>query len=200
METFTIITGSGRCGTSALTKFFINSSRFLIQCSTESPTMRAGYENVFSTSANINISKNNIRSAKNTIKRVTQTNDIVKTPTFFFYNTFKFWKENNTKNHLQVFLLKRDNLENVFTSASKTSRPRDWDYFQDALHLQNHYLKNINTLNSNNIKYIELEFPKFTLNSEYLYTKLLESNFSFTKQEVIDLSKQTFDPSKITIK
>tara|TARA_R110000803_G_scaffold69482_1_gene131894 strand:- start:242 stop:877 length:636 start_codon:yes stop_codon:yes gene_type:complete len=211
MSTFTIITGSGRCGTSALSKFFIESRKVDMHFTNEIPDIRAGYENLDSIKANSLISdiiiptfsfyeSNNINKGIDLIKKVTRDNHVVKTPSFFFYNTYDVWKKYNTKDELLVILLKRDKLENVFKSAAKISWSKEWEYFKDVQHLENHYLENIKNLENNNIRYIELEFPKFILDPEYLYSKLLTSDFNFTKEMVLELSNKVFQESQITIK
>lgn len=211
MEVFTIITGSGRCGTSALTKFFVESQRVNMIYGDYLPDFRAGYENGDSIQANAFLTPsaasafsylehNNINEGINLIKEVTKHNNLVKTPSFFFYNTYNFWKKHNTKDELLVLLLKRDKPENVLKSASSINQSKEWDFFSSPEEIKNHYLKNIKNLKDNNIKYIELEFPRFTTDPEYLYSKLSTSHFNFTREVILELSNKVFQDSQITIK
>ena len=202
---FTIITGSGRCGTSALTKFFIETGKFKLPTSSgEIKGMNAGYECHESSVINALVSEeiifkhlehNKPHSAIEKIKRITSVNDIVKTPTFFFYNTYESWKRYSNRD-IQVILLKRNNFSNVFNSANLINRP-SWGYFKSNDHLDRHYQKNILNLKDNNINYVEIEFPKFIFDISYLTKKIIDLEMSLTEEEVEVAANQAFDRDRI---
>ena len=206
MDKFTIITGSGRCGTSALTKFFIKTGKFNLPTSTgEVKGMNAGYECHESSIINALVSEevifkhlehNNPHKAIEKIKHITSVNDIVKTPTFFFYNTYESWKKYSNRD-IQVILLKRNNSSNVFNSANLTNRSSDWEYFKSSEQIEQHYQKNILNLKDNNIKYVEIEFPKFVFDISYLTKKIFDLGISLTEEDIEIFTKKAFNKDKI---
>ena len=213
---FTIITGSGRCGTTALIKFFKETKVFHMVTSNYFPNMRAGLEHDAATQANSLCSKevikgyekrrhNNLKEGTDLIKKIVRTTEIVKTPTFFFYNSYIYWKNAFPQEDLQVFLLKRNNSENVLKSAENVNNKEDWGYFKTGKEIEEHYKLNVQTLLNLNIPFIELEFPKFVMDPVYLFNKLkkykpLSNQKNFNLDLVVKLSKKVFDKSLITVK
>lgn len=203
---FTIITGTGRCGTSALTKFFIETGKFKLPTNSgEIKGMRAGYECHESSIINALVSEevifkhlehNNPHSAIEKIKRITSVNDIVKTPTFFFYNTYESWKRYSNKD-IQVILLKRNDFSNVFNSANLINKSSDWGYFKSTEQIERHYQKNILNLKDNNIKYVEIEFPKFIFDISYFTKKIMDLEMSLTEEDIEIFAKKVFNKDKI---
>ena len=86
---FTIITGPGRCGTSALTQFFINSNLYRVDAvGGLDPTMKAGLESRDSILINSLIYTSNLMEfvkdhAYYEILNLYNKSDIVKSPLFF---------------------------------------------------------------------------------------------------------------------
>jgi hypothetical protein len=213
---FTIITGSGRCGTTALMKFMEETKIFHTVVSPFFKKMRAGLEHDAAVQANSLCSKevikgyekrrhNNLKEGTDLIKKIVRTTEIVKTPTFFFYNSYKYWRKAVPQEDLQVFLLKRDNPENVLKSAVSVNNREDWGLFKTGDEIEEHYKLNVQTLLNLNIPIIELEFPKFVLDPIYLFNKLkqykpISNQKNFNLDLVIKLSEKVFDKSLITIK
>tara|TARA_R110002153_G_scaffold236763_2_gene390900 strand:- start:954 stop:1583 length:630 start_codon:yes stop_codon:yes gene_type:complete len=206
MNTFTIITGSGRCGTSAMMQFFIASQKYQIKDTVYFPNMRAGYENHIYAEANALISSevmfphlihNNLEEGIKHIKYATHNNIIGKSPAFFFYNKYEIWKEHCSKDNIQVILLKRSNPDHVIESAKLTGASKDWATFTDGNQIEEHYLKNISNLERNGINYVVIEFPRFIKDLNYLYSLLSKLNIDLTLEEVISAGLKTFDPKKL---
>jgi len=193
INTFTIITGSGRCGTSALVQFFSFLNRHKIDMGDYFGDMRAGLESVFSIQANKYVDTAP-KKAEALIGFITKRYDIVKTPTFFISNSYHVWKEYNQKKDLKVLLLRRDNLEDVFSSAQHTPHPEDWDILGDIKNVKDQYNKNIQNLEKNNILHEVIEFPRFTKDPEYLFEKLSKLGFELSLGKVEFVSKQVFNP------
>ena len=211
---FTIITGSGRCGTSAFISFMRETEFFHMVMGSFTPAMRGGYELPKVSVANSLCSKNiifphlrhnNLPESTSLIKEIVETTEIVKDPTFFFYNSYEHWKKSVPQKDIQVFLLKRDNQENVLKSAKKTVSEKDWSYFKNGEEIEKHYKLNVQTLLNLNIPFIELEFPKFVMDPVYLFNKLKKYK-PFSKQKnfnldfVKNLSSKAFIKSLVTIK
>lgn len=213
---FTIITGSGRCGTTALIKFFKETKFFYMVTSNFFPKMRAGLEHDAASQANALCSKeiikgfeekrhNNLKEGTDLIKKIVKTTEIVKTPTFFFYNSYKYWAKSAPNKNMHVILLKRNNSENVIKSAVSVNNREDWGFFKTGDEIEEHYKLNVQTLLNLNIPFIELEFPKFVLDPIYLFNKLkqykpLSKAKNFNLDLVIKLSEKVFDKSLITVK
>jgi hypothetical protein len=209
-KTFTIITGPGRCGTSALTKFFINSSKFKIDGNpNEIPSMRAGHESSLAIEANCYLSTqpntfgfqpNQPQKGVDILKKIENQFDLVKTPTFFYQNTYHIWKL-FSRRPIQVILLKRTPLESVLKSSEIIGkRNSDWGMVKDVNHLQSMLDNSINNLERHSIPYTILDFPYFISNPQYLHNGLISLDFDFTLKEIELLSKQTFDLNKVNIK
>ena len=178
--------------------------------------MRAGLEHDAAAQANALCSKeiikgfeerrhNNLKEGTDLIKKIVRTTEIVKTPTFFFYNSYRYWRKAVPQEDLQVFLLKRNNSENVLKSAENVNNKEDWGYFKTGKEIEEHYKLNVQTLLNLNIPFIELEFPKFVMDPVYLFNKLkkykpLSNQKNFNLDFVVKLSKKVFDKSLITVK
>ena len=197
---FTIITGPGRCGTSALTEFFINSNLYRVDyIGGKDPLMKAGLESSESILINSVIYTSNlIQSLKynitDNIIDLYDRADIVKTPLFFYTNSYAFWQEIlQPYGGIQVILLTRNNLDDIFTSAKNVGTP-DWDKYTPTL-LQNQWNLNIQTLENNNIPFITMEYPKFSKDPNYLFKNLKKlelGTWNPTLSEIQTLSKNTF--------
>ena len=136
---FTIITGPGRCGTSALTQFFINSNLYRVDAvGGLDPTMKAGLESRDSILINSLIYTSNLMEfvkdhAYYEILNLYNKSDIVKSPLFFYTNSYTYWQEVlKPYGGIQVILLTRDNLDDIFTSAKNIKSP-DWDKYTPTL-------------------------------------------------------------------
>ena len=196
---FTIITGPGRCGSSALTQFFINSKKYRVDDSTGfNPSMRAGHESYFTILANsILYSSKQTLAIKDLgigkIHHLYDTSDIVKSPTFFYLNTYSGWQDAlSNGGGIQVILLKRDSNE-IFNSVRKI-KSKDWDTLTEDK-LNQLWEENVNTLKKHSIPYIILEYPKFTKDSNYLYDNLKKldlGDWKYTPEEITDLMNMTF--------
>lgn len=196
--TFTIITGPGRCGSSALTQFFINSNKYRVDSTGFNPQMRAGYESEHSILANsLLYSSRKIPATRvlgiHKIFYLYNTSDIVKSPTFFYLNTYHEWQK-TLKNYkgIQVILLKRD-ANKVIESANKI-KSNDWNNI-DPTQIDNLWEENITTLDNLSIPYITLEYPKFTKDSNYLYNNLLQldlGNWKFSLEDIENLMHKSF--------
>ena len=197
---FTIITGPGRCGSSALTQFFINSKQYRIDSVLGfNPLMKAGYESHYAILANsLLYSSKHIQSLKTLatpkISDLYHSSDIVKTPTFFYLNTYNEWQEVlQPYGGIQVILLTRNNLDDIFTSAKNIKSP-DWDKYTPTL-LQNQWNLNIQILENNNIPFVTMEYPKFSKDPNYLFKNLKKlelGTWNPTLSEIQTLSKNTF--------
>lgn len=205
-NTFTIVTGSGRCGTTAIMQFLDKLNMFNLVLGKYSPEMKAGLEHDASALINDMIRKNvQLDSINTQISQVSKTTDIVKSPSFFIFNTYEFWKKNIFPLDIQVILLKRNKNKHVLESINKLELKHHWNYFKTELDIEKHYKRNIQNLKSLNIPYIELEFPKFILDPIYLYKKLKKhpyflNNKNFNIKVVKNISNFVFDPLKITVK
>lgn len=196
--TFTIITGPGRCGSSALTQFFINSNKYRIDSTGFNPKMRAGYESEHSILANsLLYSSRKIPATRvlaiHKIFYLYNTSDIAKSPTFFYLNTYHEWQK-TLKNYkgIQVILLKRD--ANKVIESAKKIKSNDWDNI-DPTQIDNLWEENITTLDNLSIPYITLEYPKFTKDSNYLYNNLLQldlGNWKFSLEDIENLMHKSF--------
>lgn len=197
---FTIITGPGRCGTSALTQFFINSNLYRVDSPFNlDPSLKAGFESPDSILINSVIYASNlINSTKgHAISRIINLYnkaDIVKTPLFFYTNSYAYWQEIlQPYGGIQVILLTRNNLDDILTSA-KNIGIQDWDKYTPTL-LQDQWDLNIQTLENNNIPFITMEYPKFSKNPNYLFKNLKKlelGTWNPTLSEINTLSKNTF--------
>ena len=197
---FTIITGPGRCGTSALTEFFINSNLYRVDyISGKDPSMKAGLESSESTLINSVIYTSNlIQSLKynitDNITDLYNRADIVKSHTFFYTNSYAYWQEVlQPYGGIQVILLTRNNLDDIFTSAKNIKSP-DWDKYTPTL-LQNQWNLNIQILENNNIPFVTMEYPKFSKDPNYLFKNLKKlelGTWNPTLSEIQTLSKNTF--------
>lgn len=196
---FTVITGPGRCGSSALTQFFLNSKMFRVdQGGGFNPKMRAGYESYDAILANslIHSSKDITTTLSLGLDRICHLYgiaDIIKTPTFFYLDVYKEWKHclRGTEG-MQVILLKRD-FNEVFDSVKRISS-NDWDNI-DEDKLSYLWDKNINTLDKLEIPYIIMDYPKFSKDPKYLYNNLKKldlGSWDYNLQEISDLSLTTF--------
>lgn len=197
--TFTIITGPGRCGTSALTEFFINSNLYRVDYIDKNLSMKAGLESPDSILINSVIYTSNlIQSIKGgVIGRIIDLYnraDIVKTPLFFYTNSYAYWQKIlQPYGGIQVILLTRNNLDDIFTSAKNIKSP-DWDSYTPTL-LQNQWNLNIQTLENNNIPFITMEYPKFSKDPNYLYNNLLQldlGNWKFSLEDIENLMSKSF--------
>ena len=196
---FTIITGPGRCGSSALTQFFINSKKYRVDDSSGfSPSMRAGHESYYSIIANsLLYSSKQTKATKSLgtgkIFHLYNTSDIVKSPTFFYLDTYPEWHDTlSYDGGIQVILLKRDPSE-IFNSVKKI-KSKDWDNLTEDK-LNQLWEENVNTLKKHSIPYIILEYPKFTKDSNYLYDNLKKldlGDWKYTPEEITDLMNVTF--------
>lgn len=208
MSTFTIITGSGRCGTSALTKFFQNWGELNVHATfNEVKDMKAGFESHEASVSNAYLSKNVhyphlIHNKPNKgislIKDLTNTYDLVKTPSFFIYNTYEYWKKHNSKCNIQVILLKRTHPTEVYLSAKNTPRPMDWEIFKNVDTLEKQYNINRKSLTDLNIPYIEIEYPLFIKDLKYLYANLNQLDFNIPFKKIKQISKKSFNNQLIT--
>jgi hypothetical protein len=197
---FTIIAGPGRCGSSALTQFFINSKQYRVDPGEGfNPLMKAGYESYYAILANsLLYSSKHIQSLKflatPKISDLYHSSDIVKTPTFFYLNTYNEWQEVlQPYGGIQVILLTRNNLDDIFTSAKNIKSP-DWDKYTPTL-LQNQWNLNIQILENNNIPFVTMEYPKFSKDPNYLFKNLKKlelGTWNPTLSEIQTLSKNTF--------
>lgn len=197
--TFTIITGPGRCGTSALTEFFINSNLYRVDYIDKNLSMKAGLESPDSILINSVIYTSNlIQSIKGgVIGRIIDLYnraDIVKTPLFFYTNSYAYWQKIlQPYGGIQVILLTRNNLDDIFTSAKNIKSP-DWNNYTPTL-LQNQWNLNIQTLENNNIPFITMEYPKFSKDPNYLYNNLLQldlGNWKFSLEDIENLMSKSF--------
>lgn len=195
---FTIITGPGRCGSSALTQFFINSKKYRVDSTGFNPSMRAGHESYYSIVANslLYSSKQTLATKDlgiNKIFHLYGTSDIVKSPTFFYLNTYPEWQNTLSYNGgIQVILLKRDPNE-IFNSVKKI-KSKDWDTLTEDK-LNQLWKENVNTLKKHSIPYIIMDYPKFSKDPKYLYNnfkKLDLGNWEYTPEEITDLMNITF--------
>jgi len=197
---FTIITGPGRCGTSALTQFFINSNLYRVDAvGGLDPTMKAGLESRDSILINSLIYTSNLMEfvkdhAYYEILNLYNKSDIVKSPLFFYTNSYTYWQEVlKPYGGIQVILLTRDNLDDIFTSAKNIKSP-DWDKYTPTL-LQNQWNLNIQILENNNIPFVTMEYPKFSKDPNYLFKNLKKlelGTWNPTLSEIQTLSKNTF--------
>jgi len=196
---FTIITGPGRCGTSALTEFFINSNLYRVDYTDKNLSMKAGLESPDSILINSVIYTSNlIQTLKNSttgrIIDLYNKADIVKTPLFFYTNSYAYWqKVLQPYGGIQVILLTRNNLDDIFTSA-KNIKSHDWDKYTPTS-LQNQWNLNIQTLENNNIPFITMKYPKFSKDPNYLFKSLKKlelGTWNPTLSEIQTLSKNTF--------
>ena len=203
---FTIITGAGRCGTSAIVKFLDNTKKYRIDKTRYDEKIRAGLESHKSNIVNFAINSSLIlpsavNSVRGSVEYLYNSFDIVKTPTFFYFNTYHVWNK-LLKNKIQVILLKRNPTSDIFKSVKKiTEHSDDWSYYDTEEKIEKLYSENIYNLEKNNIPYITLDFPKFTNNYEYLFYKMKKLEWGlwdFTKEEIKDLSEKTFDNSKVS--
>ena len=211
---FTIITGSGRCGTTAFTSFMKATGFFHMIIGNYLEDMRGGLEIGDIAVANSLCSKdiifpqydhNNLLEGMDLIKKIVEITEISKSPSFFFYNSYEYWKKSAPQEDIQVFLLKRDNQDNVLKSAKKTSNEQDWSYFKNGEEIKKHYKLNVQTLKNLDIPFIELEFPKFITDPVYLFHKLekykpLSEQKNFNLNFVKNISSKVFEKSLVTIK
>jgi hypothetical protein len=196
---FTIITGPGRCGTSALTQLFINSNLYRVDAAGIDPNMKAGLESRSSILINSLIYTSNLMEfvkdhAYHEIKNLFYKFDLVKSPLFFYTNSYTYWQEVlKPYGGIQVILLTRDNLDDIFTSAKNIGR-QDWsNHTPTSLSLQ--WNLNVQTLENNNIPFITMEYPQFSKDPNYLFNNLKKlelGNWSPTLEEITTLSKKTF--------
>lgn len=207
---FTIITGPGRTGTSALTKFFIESKKFKIDSSDYIPEMSAGYESNNSAIANFcyntgKIFESAISQGDNFANRIVSHYNLIKSPTFFFIpDSYQQWERMaKVHNGIQVILTKRDNPENIIKSAERIKlRHTDWKYLTNVDKINEMWEENIQVLESLKIPYTTLDFPTFVGDANYLNERLKTLDFyqnNFTIEEVVNLSNKTFDLGKINI-
>lgn len=197
---FTIITGPGRCGTSALTQFFINSNLYRVDATGGiDSTMKAGLESRDSILINSLIYTSNLMEfvkdhAYHEIKSLFYKFDLVKSPLFFYTNSYTYWQEVlKPYGGVQVILLTRDNLDDIFTSAKNIGR-QDWSNFT-LTSLQSQWDLNVQTLESNNIPFITMEYPQFSKDPNYLFNNLKKielGDWNPTLEEINTLSKKTF--------
>jgi hypothetical protein len=195
---FTIITGSGRCGSSALTQFFLNSGKYRIDSTGYDPKMRAGFESYNSIVANslLYSSKEIYATRLLGIKKLFQifnNYDIVKSPTFFYLNTYQEWHQAlRNDGGIQVILLRRDPSE-VLNSVQKI-KSKDWDNV-DEVKINQLWEENIFTLDDLSIPYIILDYPQFTKNPDYLYNNLSKldlGNWKYDLQDITNLMYESF--------
>lgn len=197
---FTIITGAGRCGTSALTQFFINSNLYRVDAvGGLDPIMKAGLESRDSILINSLIYTSNLMEfvkdhAYHEIQNLYNRFDLVKSPLFFYTNSYAYWQEVlKPYGGIQVILLTRDNLEDIFISAKNIGR-KDWDSFNPTS-LQTQWDLNIQTLENNDIPFITMEYPQFSKDPNYLFKNLKKlelGKWNPTLEEINTLSKKTF--------
>jgi hypothetical protein len=196
---FTIIAGPGRCGSSALTQFFINSKQYRVDSGGGfNSLMKAGYESYYAILANsLLYSSKHIQSLKTLatpkIFDLYNNSDIVKTPTFFYLNTYNEW-QNTLSNDggIQVILLKRD-FNEIFNSAKRINSS-DWGNLTEEK-LNQLWEENINSLEKYSIPYIVMDYPQFSKDPKYLYDNLKKldlGNWDYNLQEISDLSSITF--------
>lgn len=199
---FTIITGPGRCGTSALTEFFIGTKSFRVDSSGYNKKARAGYESDYANLINAYANAGKVIPSYLERRDLLRLNhhtyhnfDIVKSPSFFYFQTYDYWKhEMNKRTHeIQVLLLYRP-FEEVLESSSRVNIKKDWSQ-QTVETLKKKWDENIFMLDKLEISYTILEFPKFTTDITYLYNKLQSvdlGNFDKSYENILKYANSTF--------
>ena len=86
---------------------------------------------------------------------------------------------------------------NVFNSANLINKSSDWGYFKSTEQIERHYQKNILNLKDNNIKYVEIEFPKFIFDISYFTKKIMDLEMSLTEEDIEIFAKKVFNKDKI---
>lgn len=200
---FTIITGPGRCGTSALTKFFIETKAFRVDSSGYNKEARAGYESENAAIINAYAYAGKVipsySTSRGDILRLNQyvfdNFDIVKSPSFFYFQTYDHWKHiMDVRGHeIQVLLLYRP-FEEVLKSSIKINKREDWAN-QTVETLREKWDENISMLDKLGISYTILEFPKFTTDITYLYNELQSvdlGNFDKSYENILKYANSSF--------
>jgi len=136
----------------------------------------------------------------------------LKSPSFYQYCSYDFWQEVLFQKHkdsdrkLIVYLLKRNDLENVIKSAHTIGEGGDdgrvlpnkhlWN--KTPKQLENLYQRNITMLKYFRIPYVQIEFPKFVEDPEYLVEMIASINSNVNQDKLLKIAKAELQPNLVT--
>lgn len=203
-----LITGPGRTGTSVLTVFLEKLLKLRVQKTEFSKNMRAGNESplfvrticMFGKKSlnppyTDNLLHNDIDLGVVHLKKMEYDLDLVKSPLLFYYNNYEYFKTTLKRNFI-VILTKRNDTNNIVKSSSKINAV-DKVWKNNPLFFDSQYKLNKNKLDCLEIDYLELEFPKFAIDIEYLKNSL-KTHFNFNESDFKKIYNETFDKNLIS--
>lgn len=207
-EGMIFITGPGRTGTSVITEFLENLLKLRTQKTEYSKNIRAGNESPLFIKTICMFGKkslnspytdtmlhNNIDLGVVHLKKMEYDFDLVKSPLLYYYNNYEYFKT-NLKRNFTVILTKRNDSKNISKSSNKINAIDDvWKNTPLFFDSQNKINKN--KLECLEIDYLELEFPKFVLDPEYLKNEL-KKYFNFDNVEFEKTHKKIFNKNLIS--